>query len=416
MKRARGREAAATRPLVSAGVCVSPTLLPLPPSTQIPPTGLGAVLLDALAEREWVREDDLFASLGLHAKPARRALRYLEGEQLVAREHRKEAARPRAGQAAVASSDGGAADSTGTTAADGASPPSIRAHIHSYAALDWPRALDVLRLRRHALRAGLTARAARAAAVLRYDCPSCGAAHDTLAAARLIDPRDGEFHCDGDHCGGAVLVAAGGGDRGADAAAARSALEAADAALQPLDDALAAVDAALAGGAAAPDFGPLGEWAMAVAQAAARGRGGGGGGGRRGVGDPDVAVELGATVATDAAAAGPGAPKELPPWLRAAGAAAAAADAAGDGHARADAQAEYAAAYAAEVERRAAEIAAGGGGRDAKRPRVDEGVKAEAKTEEAPAAADEWTDVVPPPAAKAETAEDEEDDEAWVDA
>ena len=398
----------------------SSTLLPHthPPSfPQIPPTGLGAVLLDALAEREWVREDDLFASLGLHAKPARRALRYLEGEQFVAREHRKEAARPRAGQPAP-SSDGGAADSTGTTAADGASPPSIRAHIHSYAALDWPRALDVLRLRRHALRAGLTARAARAAAVLRYDCPSCGAAHDTLAAARLIDPRDGEFHCDGDHCGGAVLVAAGGGERGADAAAARAALEVADAALKPLDDALEAVDAALAGGAAAPDFGPLGEWAIAVAQAAARGRGGAGGAGRRGVGDPDVAVELGATVATDAAAAGPGAPKELPPWLRAAGAAAAAADAAGDGHAPADAQAEYAAAYAAEVDRRAAEIAAGGGGRDAKRPRVEEGVKAEGKAEAVAAAAvpppDEWTDVAPPP--KAEAAEDEEDEEAWVDA
>lgn len=41
-------------------------------------TGLGIVLLTALAERQWVKEDDLARDLSLHPKMVRRALRYLE--------------------------------------------------------------------------------------------------------------------------------------------------------------------------------------------------------------------------------------------------------------------------------------------------------------------------------------------------
>jgi len=44
-------------------------------------------LLPPLLRREWVDEVDLAAELGLHHKQARRALRFLEGEQLVMAEH-----------------------------------------------------------------------------------------------------------------------------------------------------------------------------------------------------------------------------------------------------------------------------------------------------------------------------------------
>lgn len=342
----------------------------------------------------------------MHPKSARRALRFLESEQLVAREHRKEvkAAGASGGTAAGAlslSPTASAADSAAATAtADGAELPRPKTQIHSYACIDWPRLLDVVRWRRHAAAAALAARAAGAAAVLRYDCPACGKAFDTLHAARLIDPADGEFHCDGESCGRAVLVAAGGGARGAEAAEAAAALERANAEFKAIDDALAAVDDALAGGAEAPDFGGLGDWAVAAAVAAAAARGGS----RPGAaGEADVAVELGATAGT-VAPSGPGAPKELPPWLRAAAAdAAAGAAPTPPPHAPPEAQAAYAAAYAAEVERRTAARAAEGGGRDPKRARVDGTEKKEASP-----AGDAWEEVAP--AAKEEPAAGGDDD------
>lgn len=40
--------------------------------------GLGAILLEALTVREWVKEDELAEELKVHPKVVRSALRYLE--------------------------------------------------------------------------------------------------------------------------------------------------------------------------------------------------------------------------------------------------------------------------------------------------------------------------------------------------
>lgn len=48
------------------------------PHAQAPFVGLGAVALDALARREWVKEDELAEQLKVHPKVLRRVLRYLE--------------------------------------------------------------------------------------------------------------------------------------------------------------------------------------------------------------------------------------------------------------------------------------------------------------------------------------------------
>ncbi len=45
---------------------------------QAPFLGLGAVALDALVRREWVKEDELADQLKVHPKVLRRVLRYLE--------------------------------------------------------------------------------------------------------------------------------------------------------------------------------------------------------------------------------------------------------------------------------------------------------------------------------------------------
>ena len=48
------------------------------PLAQPEARGIAIVLLDALARREWAREEELAATLRLHPGVARRALRYLE--------------------------------------------------------------------------------------------------------------------------------------------------------------------------------------------------------------------------------------------------------------------------------------------------------------------------------------------------
>lgn len=55
--------------------------------------GLGVVVLTALSNKEWIKEDELAAELNIHAKQLRRALRYLEQEQVIMREHVRETKR-----------------------------------------------------------------------------------------------------------------------------------------------------------------------------------------------------------------------------------------------------------------------------------------------------------------------------------
>ncbi|EXC28061.1 hypothetical protein L484_022297 [Morus notabilis] len=52
--------------------------------------GIAVVVLDALARRQWVREEDLAKDLKLHSKQLRRTLRFFEEEKLVTRDHRRE--------------------------------------------------------------------------------------------------------------------------------------------------------------------------------------------------------------------------------------------------------------------------------------------------------------------------------------
>ena len=154
--------------------------------------GLGIVLLDALARREWVREEDLALALRISAGLARKALRHLEAERLIRREHRREGKRHGAVPGTTGGPDGQGGVGVGGGVAEeeeegdgGALPPpavpgggggeedpSVKPLIHSYAALDYPGLLDVVRLRRARLRAVLEERAKGAAAVMEYLCPT----------------------------------------------------------------------------------------------------------------------------------------------------------------------------------------------------------------------------------------------------
>ena len=54
---------------------------------QVDTTGVGLVVIDALAKREWVKEDELADSLKMHPKLLRRVLRYLESVSPPTRAH-----------------------------------------------------------------------------------------------------------------------------------------------------------------------------------------------------------------------------------------------------------------------------------------------------------------------------------------
>lgn len=195
-ERGRERRGAPSKPPTPLSIAPSHLSLSLSflPPLQFDTRGLGIVLLDALARREWVREEDLADSLRISAGLARKALRFLEGERLVRREHRKEGKRHGAvpgttggpdGQGGVGDGgeggeDGGDAPTTTTattTTAPGAGAGGeeegpAKPLIHSYAALDYPGLLDVVRLRRARLKAVLEERAKGASAVMEYLCPT----------------------------------------------------------------------------------------------------------------------------------------------------------------------------------------------------------------------------------------------------
>ena len=110
-------------------------------------TGLARVLLAALTERQWVKEDDLAVSLGVHPRMARRALRYLEEEQLLQREHRRETKRSAKKEAAA----------LGQAIAE-EDEALLKAQVVTYCALDYPRLVDALRYRLEAMRRSVKVR------------------------------------------------------------------------------------------------------------------------------------------------------------------------------------------------------------------------------------------------------------------
>ena len=119
-------------------------------------TGLARVLLAALTERQWVKEDDLAVSLGVHPRMARRALRYLEEEQLLQREHRRETKRSAKKEAAA----------LGQAIAE-EDEALLKAQVVTYCALDYPRLVDALRYRLEAMRRSVKVRVAAAAVTVR---------------------------------------------------------------------------------------------------------------------------------------------------------------------------------------------------------------------------------------------------------
>lgn len=158
--------------------------------------GMAVVVLDALTRRngQWVREDDLAASLRMQPRPLRRVLRYLEEEMIVARDHRKE---PAPANPAAAADD---------CAMEGDEKEKVKLHQKSYCCLDYAQACDAVRYRIHRMRKKIKDEltADSRATIQQYLCPDCGTKYSALDALRLLADNYECFRCE--HCSAELVV------------------------------------------------------------------------------------------------------------------------------------------------------------------------------------------------------------------
>eukprot|EP00890_Picochlorum_soloecismus_P006564 jgi/Picsp_1/732/NSC_04221-R1_general transcription factor iie subunit 1-like len=145
--------------------------------------GLGILLLDFLTSDKvdgFVDETAIAQSLRLSPKFIRKALRYLEGEHLLVSESVKFAFNR----------------TNGEEPDDAEIEVRKRHETHVFWAVDYPRVLDIIRLRVHGIRELLKRNSGNSDLVVTYSCPSCGGTYTSLQAATLIDPVDGVFRCE----------------------------------------------------------------------------------------------------------------------------------------------------------------------------------------------------------------------------
>jgi len=146
--------------------------------------GLGVILLDFLTSNKvgngFVDEAVIAQELRLSAKFIRKTLRYLESEHLLVSESVKFAFK--------------------RTNVDEPDDPDIevkkRHETHVFWAVDYPRVMDVVRLKLSGIEELLKRNSGNSVSIMTYQCPSCGAQFSSLQAASLIDMDSGVFRCE----------------------------------------------------------------------------------------------------------------------------------------------------------------------------------------------------------------------------
>ncbi|KAL0030019.1 hypothetical protein WJX79_001186 [Trebouxia sp. C0005] len=302
---------------------------------QGPIYGLVILLLDALCGKdkddrpvEWIKEEILAESLHLHIKLVRKTLRFLEQEQLLAREHRSESVRIKKKQAAVQAA-AGRGEPVETVAEE------LKADVTSYCCIDYPSLMNVVLLRLYKMRRSLQDQASDRHTIQKYLCQRCQRTYTALDVA-TFPMKDLAFQCE--HCSeegydvplresyqgqdGDLVDAQQRAQRVSQAKQMQKALEEQ---LKPLTEHLGKLR-----GVPVPDFGPFDEWSnnknALEAHRKRRAAGVGGGSGQRREGELDgidldfddtqVEVQLeGANGGASEEASGPAAQKALPPWM-----------------------------------------------------------------------------------------------------
>eukprot|EP00897_Mesotaenium_endlicherianum_P001830 jgi/Mesen1/1675/ME000137S00591 len=153
--------------------------------------GIAVVVLDALARRQWMREEELARQLHLHPKQLRRTLHALEDELLIVREQRKEnvKATERYNRAAAAHTAEEAKEEEGGEL-------KMKKHTHTYCCIDYAQIYDVTRYRIHRARRAIKDELEDRNTLQEYVCPKCASRYTALDASRLLDYSTGELKCD----------------------------------------------------------------------------------------------------------------------------------------------------------------------------------------------------------------------------
>lgn len=142
--------------------------------------GLAVVVIRALAEEQWVKEEWLAEKLNLGAKQVRKVLHYLESEGVLRRWQTTERRDDRA------PITGRTGDETGA------------ARTYPYCCIDFPRMLDCIRLRLHWMRQSLTSKASEHDHLTAYRCTSCASEWTELELVGRLQDSTGRFACP--HC------------------------------------------------------------------------------------------------------------------------------------------------------------------------------------------------------------------------
>ena len=152
------------------------------PLLQVDTTGLAIILMDFLLAKEWVGapvtmhlqphtcqpdhmfscihghgcaqvpEEEIVETIKVNPKLLRRALKYLEREQLLMSEHRRESRRSQKKDVVTAVLTANAEAARDEEDDDEAIEQLQRPHTISYYAVDFPRLYDVVQLRLHTMR------------------------------------------------------------------------------------------------------------------------------------------------------------------------------------------------------------------------------------------------------------------------
>lgn len=139
--------------------------------------GLAVVVVRALADREWVKEEKLAEELHLGPKQVRKVLHYLEEEGLVRRAQARERKQDRAPITGMTGEEEGAA------------------RTYSYCCLDFPRMLDCIRLRLAKLRQRLSDKSGTGDSLTTYRCTGCQADWTELELVNAVQDESGRFVC-----------------------------------------------------------------------------------------------------------------------------------------------------------------------------------------------------------------------------
>ena len=231
--------------------------------------GLAILLIDYLASPRvdgYADEVMIAADLRLSQKNIRKALRYLEGEHILASESVKFAFKRKN----IEEPD------------DPEIEERKRRETHVFWCVDYPRFVDVLRLKLHRMRDILKHQVEGADALQRYICPRCGAQYSSLDAMSLLDVATGAFLCEEcqgelqEHIEGPAGAAAAGTSKGANAASTTTSrrerqtyfkdlLARVEGQLKPMAEQLEKLK-----DVPPPDYGPLQDWYNARREEAAR--------------------------------------------------------------------------------------------------------------------------------------------------